>query len=123
MRIREAAELEQKGFFDGAFYLSGYAVECALKAILCKRFAADELPDNKFVADIYTHDLVKLLRLSGLDSDLTRQIPKLQENWQAILGWTEQARYKNWTQAEARDMIRAVGDPSEGVLQWLQSKW
>jgi hypothetical protein len=35
-RIREARVLFDAGEFDGAYYLAGYAIECALKAIVIK---------------------------------------------------------------------------------------
>ena len=36
-RIREAKALLDNGLFDGAYYLAGYAVECALKACIVKK--------------------------------------------------------------------------------------
>jgi HEPN domain-containing protein len=40
LRLKEAAALLELGWFDGAFYLAGYSVECALKAMHCERDAA-----------------------------------------------------------------------------------
>ena len=34
LRRREAKNLLNSGLYDGAYYLSGYAVECGLKACL-----------------------------------------------------------------------------------------
>lgn len=36
VRIREAESLLAAGLFDGAYYLAGLAVECALKACIAK---------------------------------------------------------------------------------------
>lgn len=36
IRLAEAAALLQAERFDGAYYLAGYAVECALKACIAK---------------------------------------------------------------------------------------
>jgi hypothetical protein len=45
-RLREAKLLFQDREFSGAYYLAGYTVECALKAIIAGKFRADEIPDN-----------------------------------------------------------------------------
>jgi len=35
------------GLFDGAYYLAGYAVECALKACIAKGTQRFEFPDKR----------------------------------------------------------------------------
>ena len=37
VRLKEATALLKLGLFDGAYYLAGYAVECALKACVLSR--------------------------------------------------------------------------------------
>jgi HEPN domain-containing protein len=96
LRIREARVLLEAGEFPGAYYLAGYAVECALKACVARRFRSQDIPDRKVVNDVYTHDVDKLLDLAGLRSafqqDAAEQ-PALQTNWDAVKDWTESARY------------------------------
>lgn len=53
LRLREARALMSGGHYQGAYYLSGYAVECALKACICKQFGRYEFPDRKLVNDSY----------------------------------------------------------------------
>jgi len=36
-RVDEATTLLSAGHSDGAYYLAGYAVECAFKACICKQ--------------------------------------------------------------------------------------
>ncbi|MCV5491797.1 HEPN domain-containing protein, partial [Escherichia coli] len=43
-RLNEAKCLLDHGFFHGAYYLCGYAVECALKACIAKSFLQHEFP-------------------------------------------------------------------------------
>src|SRR5882762_8203261 len=62
-RLAEARLLLANGLPSGAYYLAGYAIECALKAIIAADFRATEIPDPKYVRDIYTHDLSALFRL------------------------------------------------------------
>lgn len=64
-RLAEATLLLAQGYPSGAYYLAGYAVECALKASIATRFKADEIPDKSLVNSVYTHKLIELLRLSG----------------------------------------------------------
>lgn len=69
-RLAEARLLLKNGQPSGAYYLAGYAIECALKARIALGFKANEIPDKSLVNSIYTHKLIELLRLSGLGDDL-----------------------------------------------------
>ncbi len=44
IRIREAEILLAAGAWDGAYYLAGYAVECALKACIAKKTVEHSFP-------------------------------------------------------------------------------
>lgn len=56
----------------------GYAVECALKACVAKQVRRYDFPDKKLANEAFTHDLEKLVRVSGLwrllEQDDTRQV-------------------------------------------------
>jgi HEPN domain-containing protein len=128
VRIDEAKVLLGHGQSSGAYYLAGYAIECALKAVIARQFRADEIPDRALVTKIYTHDLSDLLRLAGLESELDvakRLDPGLDRRWSIVKTWKEQARYSLWTDLDASSMIDAVaGDGSTGGLfQWLTARW
>jgi HEPN domain-containing protein len=47
IRLREAEALARLGMSDGAYYLAGYCVECALKACIAKATQRQEFPDKK----------------------------------------------------------------------------
>ena len=66
-RLKEARILLHNECWDGAYYLSGYAVECALKACIAKRTLRHEFPDKRIVNDSYSHDLSFLMRTANLD--------------------------------------------------------
>ena len=70
LRLQEAKALLAAGFPDGAYYLAGYAVECALKACIARKTREFDFPEKKRVNDSHTHDLEKLLILAGLLEDL-----------------------------------------------------
>ncbi len=44
LRLREAEALHAVGLFDGAKYLSGYVLELALKARICRILDVEEYP-------------------------------------------------------------------------------
>jgi hypothetical protein len=54
-RIEEAGVLHQAGMWSGAYYLSGYSIECALKACVLRSIRRFHMPDKAMVNDIHTH--------------------------------------------------------------------
>lgn len=127
LRVKDAEVLLNSRRHEGAYYLLGYAVECAFKACIAKRIKQFEFPDRKLVNDMYTHDLTKLLSISGLaveHNEESKNNVNFQENWLIVKDWTEQARYSTKvTQAQTKDFYVAVTDPRNGVLSWLQRYW
>jgi hypothetical protein len=128
LRIDEAKLLLGHSQPSGAYYLAGYAIECALKAIIAKQFRGDEIPDKALVNRVYTHDLSELLRLAGLESELDdarRADSDLDRRWSIIKNWKEQARYSVWTDNDASSIMDGVtGDGhSGGLFQWLTARW
>jgi HEPN domain-containing protein len=121
LREREAHVLLDAGQFSGAYYLAGYAVECGLKAIIVERFLAQDLPDRRLVIEIYTHDLKKLARLANLEA-LTQAAP-LELNWEIVFEWSEESRYREYNEFDARRMLSSVSDPDHGVLSCLRLFW
>lgn len=66
MRLKEANALLAAGFPDGAYYLAGYAVECALKACIAKATQRYDFPDKDSANASYTHNLEKLITVAKL---------------------------------------------------------
>ena len=126
-RVREAKILLDNGEFAGAYYLFGYAVECALKSAIAKQIKEHDFPDKKLVTDSYTHDLDRLLSLSGLRIDFNKETaanPAFNINWGVVKDWSEDARYEaSFSEKLVRDFFQAVLDESAGVLQWLKKRW
>ena len=119
-RLVEARVLQENGHPSGAYYLAGYAVECALKAEISKRFKANEIPDKSLVNSVYTHKLIELLRLSGLEREMKADVA-MSDRWTLVSEWSEQARYTTWTSNEASGMLNAIGG-EEGLLKWLLNR-
>lgn len=127
IRKREAEILLENGCFEGAYYLAGYAVECALKACISKQFMQYDFPDKNLVNKSYTHDLSILLGLAGLTRTYEQQADQdanFASNWAVTKDWSEQDRYTNGTSKQkALDLINAIVDPNSGVLEWLKTLW
>lgn len=73
MRLADAEVLLRGQRSPGAYYLSGYVIECALKACVAKRFQHEDIPDPALVRDVYTHNLEKLVSLAHLARNLQEQ--------------------------------------------------
>jgi len=127
LRIKEARVLLKEGCFLGAYYLLGYAVECALKASIAKQIKRHDFPDRKLINDSYTHDLSKLLRLSGLEIKFQKQIKNnrsLEVNWAVIKDWSEESRYfTDIPKNSATDLYSAVMGRRNGFLSWVKKLW
>ncbi len=127
LRIEEGKQLLDAGFYAGSYYLSGYAVECALKAVIAGHRSRHEFPDKHFAAACNTHNLYALMKLAQLELELVNAIrtsAAFSENWTAVLEWTEAARYAPVVPAQqARCMYVACANQSKGVLPWIQMFW
>jgi hypothetical protein len=126
-RVADAQALLQAKRWAAAYYLLGYAVECALKACVARQFRQDEIPDKTVVNSFYTHRLDQLLSISGAKAALESKAAAdstFQVNWNTVRDWNESARYDHsTTEARAQDLMIAVTDPRSGVLPWLKTQW
>lgn len=114
------------GFPDGAYYLAGYAIECALKACIAKRTQQHDFPDKDFTLKVYTHKLSELMKWTGLLPALelaTKSNAALQNWWTTVQEWSEEGRYKSWSVAEAVRLLDAVENHSGGFLPWIRQHW
>ncbi|MGD2134250.1 MAG: hypothetical protein PVI23_15785 [Maricaulaceae bacterium] len=126
LRIKEAMVLLSADQYAGAYYLAGYSIECALKSIVCNLFVAETLPDKSLVNNTYTHELAKLMTLSGLKPLLDARMdaePPFAVNWAVVSAWSEESRYAFLDRVAAHTMVMAVSDSQTGVLPWIQSNW
>jgi HEPN domain-containing protein len=127
LRVREAKALLDNKRYEGAYYVLGYALECALKSCIAKQFGRHDIPDKNKVNDIWTHDLNKLLALSGLKTALDAERkanPSFDLNWTIAKDWSERARYEvSVSSQKAKDFYVAVTNRRNGVLSWLKKQW
>jgi len=126
IRTRESRILLDAGYYNGAYYVVGYSVECALKACVAKQVKRYDFPDKKFVDKVFTHDLEKLMELAGLMPEFQKDIkakPTLRLNWTIVKDWSEEVRYKiGYTEPQARDLYFACTGRN-GILPWIRKRW
>ena len=126
MRLRDARALIKTGSHEAAYYLTGMAVECALKACISKNTKRNDFPPNpNTIRDIYSHELIKPIAAAKLqpllDADRGRN-KALDANWSLILkDWNINSRYAVGG-LNARDLYRAVAGRN-GIMQWLRRRW
>ena len=126
IRLKEARTLLRNQNYDGAYYLSGYVVECALKACISKNTKRYDFPDDKTVRSSYTHNIEQLVGVAGLKADLlirTRANPQFAVNWATVKDWDEDSRYERHNYRNARDLYSAIVGRQNGVLKWIRQHW
>ena len=128
LRVREAKVLLGNDCSPGAYYLVGYAIDCALKACIAKKTRRFDFPlDPGRAREIYTHNLETLLKGSGLDIEHDNEIsvsPRFAVNWAVVKDWSEQVRYtSDISEAQAHILYTAVTTRRNGVLPWLRKWW
>jgi HEPN domain-containing protein len=108
IRIREAKILLDRKCYEGAYYLAGYAVECALKACIAKETKATDFPPRN-ANELYTHDLKSLVAKAKLTEELETRIlgvVQFESNWRTVKDWKEITRYEHPIEAKrAKDLI------------------
>ena len=112
--------------FDGAYYLAGYSVECAIKACIAKKTKRWQFPEKRRVDSSHTHNLKELLRVAGVFDELSTQArndPLFDKHWETVQIWSEQSRYRRNHQQSAREILNAVADKHHGVIAWLKLHW
>ena len=127
MRLKDARILLDTRRYAACYYLARYAVECALKACIAKKFHANTIPTKALVNSIYQHGLDKLVGVAELAQNLEQErdaSPDFEANWNVVKDWKSDRRYHlGATQRDAQDLCHAINDPNHGVLQWLHRHW
>jgi HEPN domain-containing protein len=128
-RILDAEALLAAGRWAAAYYLTGYAVECGLKA--CILGYIENRPDvffgkKGFQARCWTHEIESLIRAADLegqrDTDSAGN-PILANNWLVVGNWNEGTRYEQATEDKARKLHGAITNDPDGVLPWIRARW
>jgi hypothetical protein len=127
-RFRRRYRELQRADVETALYLSGYAVECRLKVMVCRKFGLGDLERAQY----------ELARTSGYEADVTGSkghdlevLARAAGVWQAIAGDSAvRAAFRlvnewsvSWRYATPLDVRRSAGRffaAVETVMQWLE---
>ncbi len=127
MRQKESTVLIKAGFFSGAYYLIGYAVECALKACIAKQTKKYAFPNKEIANKAHVHNLENLLKLAGLEPDLNSIIKNnkiFEINWTILKDWSVSSRYNvSTSKSDTKDLYSACTSPKHGILNLIKTKW
>jgi len=126
-RLEEARVLLENELWTGAYYMTGLAVECALKSCLASAVKEYDFPDKAFVNSMYVHNLEKLFGLNGalwaaLEADMKID-EQLSENWRTVKDWDDGRRYDVVDAAEAIQLYYASSEAGSGVMDWIRGRW
>ena len=126
-RLEEARVLLENKLWTGAYYMTGLAVECALKSCLASVVREHDFPDKKFVNDMYNHDLKKLFELNAelwvaLQEDIKID-EKLKANWSTVKDWDDGRRYDVVEELEAKVLYEASTEAGSGIVEWIRGRW
>ncbi len=125
-RRQDAAILLNNGRYAAAYYLSGYVIECALKACISKTTRMHEFPDRTRVSGSWTHKLTELRKIAKLEVAMEADMKgdlQLAKNWSIVKDWTEISRYTTISRKRAEALFASIDDPQHGVLQWITQHW
>jgi hypothetical protein len=127
-RIEDARVLIVANRWAGAYYLAGYALECALKSCVLAYIDRTGIifQDKKYAQNCWTHDIEDLVRQAGLNIERDKAAGTsiaLGQHWLIVKDWSESSRYLMSTQVQAERLFHALTDNTDGVLSWLRNFW
>ena len=127
IRVKEATVLLENECYQGAYYLLGYALECAFKACITKQVRENDFPNKQLANASHTHKLSELLGVAGLKQKLSEQENQDENfklNWAVAKDWSEAARYDPVIEeTKVKDFFEAITNDQSGVLKWLKNWW
>lgn len=127
-RIEDARALLAAKQWPGAYYLAGYALECALKSCVLAYIDRTGIifEDKKYAQKCWTHDIEDLVRQADLTVERDKAASAnitLGQHWLIAKDWSESSRYRMSTQLQADKLVNALTDTTDGVLPWVKTLW
>lgn len=127
-RVLDADALRAARRWAYAYYVAGYAVECALKSCVLAQMihTGGVFTNKKFTDECFTHDFGTLVKLAGLRPVLNAELaanPAFVGFWGTAILWKETSRYEQKTQPQADALYLAITDNANGVMRWVRNYW
>ena len=126
-RLEEAQLLYENKYYDAAYYLSGYAIEFALKAVICRRLNVEIFDSSqvskRIASPFQIHELPILVVFSGLQVELSNKKnldADFDAAWSLVSQWNEIRRYEEGcSQKTAKEF--SIG--TNTLLSWIKTYW
>ena len=130
LRLKEAKILFDNDCFDGSIYLAGYCVELLLKAKIAMLLNLDNLfvsVGKEKIKPFKIHKLTDLALYGGLHKQISEESNEtFKEYWSLLYSqWSEDLRYSkcgSCTKARAKNILKAIEDPTNGIKKWIEEK-
>lgn len=127
-RIEDARALLAANQWSGAYYLAGYALECALKSCVLAYIEQTGIifEEKQYAQKCWTHDIEVLVGQAGLAGERDKAINanlKFGRHWVTVKDWSESSRYRLSTQSQAEKLFEALTDNTDEVLPWVKKFW
>jgi HEPN domain-containing protein len=121
-RIRDAKILFSKGSYDGSMYICGYAIELALKAVICKNLSLSGIPHTSeefsIIAKLKTHNLEDLLKQTpGVISANIKS--NYLADWSIVLQWNPEMRYAPIRGEKMKDQSDGAIRSAQRIVRYL----
>jgi len=131
IRLKEAKVLFDNQLYDGCIYLAGYSVELMLKAKIAQLLDVDDLFvtfDSRVLRPFKVHNLEDLLLYSGLYKEVAESEDETFYGYWSLLvsRWSEHLRYEKCGTCDmvnASELLTAIEDNQNGILQWIKEKF
>ena len=119
----ESTALLSAGFPTAGLGQRMYALEIAVKILICEHLDLDLLP-----LACKTHDLSLLIAFTGRNRAIRSEVdPILTRHWEILEAFSKQhlndLRYRPSSEAEVgvvASLMEALDDPEHGVMTWLR---
>ncbi len=129
-RLKTVDVLLNANDWEGASYMMGYVLECALKSVICKTLHLVSYPEkigsDKIIKFFKTHDFDVLLTLSGMEDIFGFSGPGF-SSWsgftQEYPGDWSTMRYTqnpNWDGIKTKKVYTYLVDPTTGILTFIK---
>jgi len=108
---------DDRALASGAWNDAGFAVECAIKAVIMYRERLNRWPEKAEHPEYYDHNLKRLAALAGIAITPSHPIAAA---FKVVFDWnrSQTYSYKAMPRAVARGMVEAAFG-EEGVVPWL----
>ncbi|MFA6392726.1 MAG: HEPN domain-containing protein [Candidatus Paceibacterota bacterium] len=121
-RIKDARVLFKNKSYDGSLYMCGYAIELALKAIICKNLCLSGIPhtSEEFsnIARIKTHNLEELLKQTP--TQISTKIKSVYfADWSIILQWNPEMRYAPIKGKQLKNQANGAINSAQHIVKYL----